>query len=171
MTAGLNPPLAAVPKGRWVCDACSRKGITAEALQHRDNTLERVYEKERSAQLFPSKDTRAADLAAEMMNGRRIIRTLRGVQQWGTLHFQGATYRPTYFQVVYDNANAAPDYITLRKANKWKAPVPDYVPPLCPNEVPMTVRGRPPRPRSVSPAAPPTATSAKPAADGRGRRK
>ena len=166
----LNPPLAAVPKGRWVCDACKTKGITPEALQHRNDALERVYEKERSAQLFPSKDTRAADTAAEKMNGFRVVRTLRGVQQWGTLHFQGATYRPTYFMVVYDNDNAAPDYITLRKANKWKAPLAfdnpstSHIPPSK-TIVPKPPKKKPGRPRSISPPA------NTPATGDRGRRK
>ena len=128
----LEPPLEDVPDGEWLCPRCTSSGIGPNPALADEGPKEKP---ETAVNLFPSKAQRARDTQAQAYDGRQVMRQKLGPDGqmqpvWGLVAFRGATHRPKYFQVRYeDGLEEILDLTTLRRRkvmgmNKKAAPSP-----------------------------------------------
>jgi hypothetical protein len=108
----LQPPLAAVPDGHWLCPQCLEEGYTAADAVAREQQREQQQQKASLPQLFPDAAMRRRDQAAEALNGRLVVKkfvnpsTGRPKSYWGRVHYMGTDQRPYYFRVMYEDGES-----------------------------------------------------------------
>lgn len=108
----LDPPLTEVPEGDWICPRCVLDGITESQLHAK--IARRSTEQQLNAgspNLYPDKQMRQRDAAAQQLHGRLILQnfmdpvTKRLRPYWGRLHFKGDKRRPRYFDVHFEDGD------------------------------------------------------------------
>ena len=117
----LQPPLAAVPQGDWICPSCTRQGIEevppdmprSEALEADEESL--------ADKLFVPTASRALDEEAKRLGGRSFHADMLcpdGTVQrlTGTVRYRGAQYRPHSLEVHY--SNGAVEHLTARQVKQ-----------------------------------------------------
>ena len=108
----LRPPLAQLPPEEqvWLCPECVAQGITeAEVEEVQKLTEQQLQEMREMPVLFPSAEMARRDLAAEALDGRLVVTTIRDPttkqdkEIWGRVKYRGDLHRPYYFQVTYQD--------------------------------------------------------------------
>jgi transposase InsO family protein len=119
----LQPTLAGVPAGHWICPKCCNQGYTLQDAALREQQREELTEREAAPNMFPTAATKRRDVAASQLNGRYVKQPFHDPavgkkrDYWGRLHYRGSEHRPYYFQVVWEDktTNAA----SMKGVKKW----------------------------------------------------
>jgi hypothetical protein len=107
----LEPPLSQVPEGNWLCPRCVDEGITPEQLQAKVYQRETQQQIDDGPNLYPDKQMRERDAAAQQLHGRLILQnfvdpaTKKLRPYWGRVHFKGELHRPRYFAVHFEDGD------------------------------------------------------------------
>jgi hypothetical protein len=107
----LQPPLANIPDGYWVCPNCTAAGKTEADAARLAQQREQQAQQQQLPNIFPDAPMRRRDAAAEALHGRFITRvfkdpiTKRPRTYWGKLHYLGPHSRPNYFRVIYEDGD------------------------------------------------------------------
>lgn len=123
----LPTPLSEVPVGNWACPRCVQAGVTAGQLQQLVLQREQQERTDNVPNLFPTKQQRERDAAAQQLHGRLVkqhfVDRSTGIRRpfWGRVHFVSATRRPQYFDVKFEDGDVY--QYTLAEVKKHLQPV------------------------------------------------
>lgn len=135
----LEPPLADVPEGDWLCPHCVKAGVTTRQLQQaRSTRAQPAAPDDRNPEarmdslmhaIFANATKRSKDTAAAAFDGcivsKRVAKRGKVHNVWGTVQFRGADKRPKYFHVCYDDNTS--EILTMRGL-KNRHPLPKGTP-------------------------------------------
>jgi transposase InsO family protein len=114
----LQPPLAAVPAGSWLCPRCMQASGADELLQRRQQQRATLQQREQAANLFPSAVTKRRDARAKELHGRLVLKPFKdpatGYQRkyWGRISYLGELARPYYLHVMYEDGDSETATVT-----------------------------------------------------------
>jgi hypothetical protein len=109
----LEPPLADVPAGDWLCPTCSGQGISQQQLNAKRAVTEQLLQQQQQAagterRMFPSALQRRQDAQRQLLSGRRIFKTNPalfkgpGAPVQGVVRYLGPGV-PASFVIEYDD--------------------------------------------------------------------
>jgi len=119
----LQPPLAAVPDGTWLCPTCVKAGYTEADVTVRAEQREGAELQASAPNLYPDTATKKRDQAAAALHGRLVHQPFKDPvtgatkKYWGRVAYRGPLFRPEYFMVTYEDGDS--QTMTSRRLKAW----------------------------------------------------
>ena len=151
----LDPPLTAVPPGKWVCPGCESRGVTAAALEDTDGETPQRRPRGRppSGRASPA-DAEPDTIDDQQLTGRIIARQRKAPNGsnsmiLGRVNYLGPAHKPYPFEITYPDGSS--ERLSQRQILKYIQPVGTTIPePPPPNNHSSIRRGRSTSPQQPS---------------------